>query len=821
MVTKKNFLPLFFLIKAFIVIAIMVMSFIIAFPCNAQEQQHLHEDFPNRKVRVGLYENKPKVFTNEAGRPAGIFIELLEDIAKKEKWELVYVPGEWPECLSDLKEGRIDLMPDVAFSLERDKELDFHEKEVIESWSQVYANKKKLGSTFSDLNGRRLALLKGSIQQTVLEQMINGLGYKVSIVEAYSYEEAFTLAAKGSVDMVVSNHFFGDYYYHKYGLVRTAIVFNAVSLYFATSSGVNHDLLEAIDRHLQVMKSESGSVFYKVLSHWMERPPKVVVPRYLVGIMVGICGFLILALVVILLLRRLVIIRTRHLVRVNETLRESEEKFRNIFHNHLAVKLIIDPDNGNIVEANEAAQKFYGWSGEKLRQKRIQDINLLPPEQVAAEMEKAKVSQRTSFEFRHLLADGSIRDVEVFSSRVEIKGKILLHSIVHDITEHRKLEEQYRQVQKMESVGRLAGGVAHDYNNMLNVIFCYTELALKKVEPSDHLYNYLEEILNAAKRSAEITRQLLAFARKQTINPKVLDINESVKVMLNMLRRLIGEDISLVWLPESQLWPVKIDPLQIHQIVVNLCINARDAITGGGKITIETQMVTLDEVYCADHAGFFPGDFVLLAFSDDGCGMSKETLDSIFEPFFTTKDVNQGTGLGLATVYGIVKQNNGFINVYSEPDKGTIFKIYLPRYVGTADKIKERIVMENPLGHGEKIILVEDELALRKVYQVILEKLGYQVLAAATPGEAIRMVKEHKGGIDLLITDVVMPEMNGRVLTEKMTILYPDIKTLFMSGYTADVIAHKEILDEGVNFIQKPFSKGDLAVKVREILDEK
>jgi two-component system cell cycle sensor histidine kinase/response regulator CckA len=402
----------------------------------------------------------------------------------------------------------------------------------------------------------------------------------------------------------------------------------------------------------------------------------------------------------------------------------------------------------------------------------------------------------------------------------DASGRIVNYvAVKHDITEQLKLAVQLQQAQKMESVGRLAGGVAHDFNNMLSVILGYAELALDKVAPSEPLHADLNEILIAARRSIEITRQLLAFARKQTIAPKVLDLNANVESMLKMLRRLMGEDIDLAWRPQNNLWKIKIDPSQLEQILVNLCVNARDAIGDVGKITIETHRMTFDKAYCTDHAGFVPGEFVLLAVSDDGCGMDKETLDNIFEPFFTTKDVSRGTGLGLATIYGVVKQNNGFINVYSEPGKGSTFKIYLPRHEGKTEPEQTEIVTKVPTSSGEVVLLVEDEPAIRKMGKMMLERLGYEVLATDAPDEALRLAAEHPGGIHLLVTDVIMPGMNGRDLADQMHTLYPDIKTLFMSGYTADVIAHRGVLEEGVQFIHKPFSKKDLAVKVREILD--
>jgi PAS domain S-box-containing protein len=392
---------------------------------------------------------------------------------------------------------------------------------------------------------------------------------------------------------------------------------------------------------------------------------------------------------------------------------------------------------------------------------------------------------------------------------------------LNDVTEKRKLEEQLIQSRKMESVGRLAGGVAHDFNNMLGVITGHTELALGQVEPDNPLFAHLQEIFNAARRSADLTRQLLAFARKQVVAPKVLDLNRTVEGMLKMLRRLIGENIALAWLPGPDVWPVKVDPAQIDQILVNLCVNARDAVAGAGKITIETGNSAFDDAYCVDHPGFMPGDFLLLAVSDDGLGMEVKTLDKIFEPFFTTKARGKGTGLGLATVYGIVKQNAGFINVYSEPEHGTTFRIYLPRHATEAEQ-PVKISPAPPLMQGsETILLVEDEPAILDLTQLMLKRLGYRVLTASTPGDALRIARQYDGDIHLLITDVVMPGMNGWQLAKNLLSLYPEVRYLFMSGYTGNVIAHHGVLDEGVNFIQKPFSLQRLAATVRQALDGK
>lgn len=418
--------------------------------------------------------------------------------------------------------------------------------------------------------------------------------------------------------------------------------------------------------------------------------------------------------------------------------------------------------------------------------------------------------------------DGTLYTGEMTISPVrDLSGRIVNYvAVLRDISEHLRLTAQFQQAQKMEAIGLLAGGVAHEINNMLTVILGYAELALRKVDPVQPLHADLKEIIKAATRSTEITRQLLVFARKQTIVPVVLDLNQAVESMLNMLRRLIGEDIDLVWLPAEESGTIKMDPGQINQILVNLCVNSRDAIADIGKITIETGNAVFDEAYCADHLGFVAGEYVLLTVSDDGCGMDKETSNQIFEPFFTSKEVGQGTGLGLSMVYGIVKQNNGFINVYSEPGTGTTFKIYLPRYAGQAVDVQRERVAEIPLGHGETVLVVEDEPALLKMSKIMLEKLGYRVLAAGSPAEALGLVEEHAAELHLLITDVVMPGMNGRDLAKRLHTLCPNMKILFMSGYSANVIAFQGVLAEDVNFIEKPFSMNDLAVKVAGVVRE-
>ena len=418
--------------------------------------------------------------------------------------------------------------------------------------------------------------------------------------------------------------------------------------------------------------------------------------------------------------------------------------------------------------------------------------------------------------------DGSLYTEDATISPVfDGAGRIINYvAVKRDITEHLRLSDQLQQAQKMESVGRLAGGVAHDFNNMLSVILGFTELAMEKMDPEEQLHAELDEIYKAADRSTGIVKQLLTFARKQIVSPIIIDLNDTVSGMVKMLRRLIGEDISFVWKPGADLWPVMMDPSQINQLLANLCVNARDAIHDVGTVTIETKNADIDKEYCLDHVYFKPGHYVLMTVSDTGCGMGTETIDKIFEPFFTTKEMGKGTGLGLSTVYGIVKQNNGFINVYSEPGQGTAFAIYLPRHTDKALQMETESSVElSAHGHGT-ILLVEDEPAILKMTAKMLERLGHRVLVAGSPGDAMHLAREYQGKIHLLMTDVIMPEMNGRDLAKNILTLYPGIHRLFMSGFTADVIARHGVLDAGVHFIQKPFSIKELAAKLRTVMND-
>ena len=634
-----------------------------------------------------------------------------------------------------------------------------------------------------------------------------------------------------------------------------------------------------------------------------------------------------------------------------EQLRLSESRYRSLFQNHHTVMLIVDPEDGKIVDANPAAVSYYGWDQSELCQMKISQINMLMEQDIISEMALAKKHKRNYFIFRHRLADGSIRDVEVYSGPITFSEKKLLYSIINDITERlqtekalrdserrfrsiteqvvemvfvtdntgrltyassvmeqmfgysaheakgqliagyvveeeilralvifhdtlqgcltdqihefkfmkkngslfygeihmrhyqdqdtvgliglirdttirrqseeakAKLEAQLQQSQKMEMVGRLAGGIAHDFNNMLSVILGHSEMGLELLDPSQLLYADFEAIRKAATRSADLTRQLLAFSRKQIVLPKILELNVVVEELLPMLQRLIGENIKLVWIPDSKLPLLKIDPSQIDQILINLVVNARDAITGNGTITLESRGISVSgsasEVSSTEEHGV---GYVTLFVIDDGCGIDQNDIAHIFEPFFTTKEQGKGTGLGLSTVYGIVKQNNGTIDCHSEPGKGTTFTIHLPAYRASLKTDRMSLPEQSSDKRHQTILLVEDEPSFLNLCKLMLERNGYNVLEAGTAAEAVRIAKTYPGRIELLLTDVIMPEMNGSELSKKLFATRPDLKTLFMSGFTADVITHNTLLDTSVNFIHKPFNIKSLDKAIEKIL---
>lgn len=511
--------------------------------------------------------------------------------------------------------------------------------------------------------------------------------------------------------------------------------------------------------------------------------------------------------------------------RTEQALRETEQHYRLFFDSNPLAMWVYDLDSLDFLAVNRAAITQYGYSREEFLSMTIKDIR--PAEDVSTLLGNlCHEGLNPAGTWKHRRKDNSVIDVEIISHALVFAGRNAKLVLAKDITERRRTEEalrhteeQLRQSQKLEGVGQLAGGIAHDFNNLLTVINGFCELAMRGLRPEDPLLANLEEIKKAGDRASSLTRQLLAFSRRQVLQPKTLNLDTVVTDMEKMLRRIIGENIDLRAELEPSLGNVNADPGQIEQIILNLVVNARDSMPNGGKLTIETDNVYLDREYVKNHVGTQAGPHVMLAVSDTGYGIDEETMGRIFEPFFTTKEIGKGTGLGLSTVYGIVKQSGGNIWVYSEVGRGTTFKVYLPRVDQGAEEYKSAHAARPPQG-SETILLVEDEEMLRKFARQTLATYGYEILEAPNGEEAISLSKQHVGPIHLLLTDVIMPGMNGRELATRLAEARRSLRVMFMSGYTDDAMVHQGMLDYSVVFIQKPFSPESLARKVREVLDE-
>lgn len=508
----------------------------------------------------------------------------------------------------------------------------------------------------------------------------------------------------------------------------------------------------------------------------------------------------------------------------DEKLRKSEEKLRKVVHNAPVWVMLSTLDEGRLLEVNEASLKMIGFKREEAIGRTIKELGIWDdPEDLKrfVTMLRERGSVR-DFEGKLRAKTGNVVEAVINAELIELEGEEVVISLIQDMTEHNRLEEEFRQAQKMEAIGTLAGGVAHDFNNLLTTIIGNAYLASSDLPEGDPLLEYIEDMKKAGEKAKGLTRQLLAFSRKETRMPRVLDLNETVQDMEKMLRRLVREDIELQFVPGPDLWDVYIDETQIYQVIMNLVVNARDAMPEGGTLTIETANVELDRAYFRSHGiENEPVPYVMLAVTDTGVGMDEEVRERIFEPFFTTKERDTGTGLGLSTVYGIVSQNKGYIWCYSEPGQGTTMKVYFPRAKEEPGQGGAAVEgQEGSLAGSETVLVAEDNDNVRKMAVRSLSRFGYRVLEARDGAEAIRVSQDLDGEIDLLLTDVIMPGMSGKELAERLGSMRPETKVLYMSGYTHNVILNKGVLWSGTHYIQKPFAPEVLAKKVREVLDK-
>lgn len=673
--------------------------------------------------RVGAYQNNPKIFTKENGEASGIFIDLLNEIAKRESWNLVYIECEWAECLQKLQDGQIDIMPDVAYSKERDQVFDFHPLPVVESWSQIYSDSHVPISRLSDLEGKRVAILRGSIQERVLRQTMDGYGYAVKIIEAQSFDEAFKLVAAGKADAVITNHFFGDYFYQDYGLAKTPIVFNVVPLHYATAQGKNSVLLSVINSYLNIWIKEPNSPYYQTLQKWSEKPDKKKIPKYVFIIAGGVGGLLILLAALILILRAQVRARTEHLEKANEELRKHRENLEEL------------------------------------------------------------VAERT--------------------------------------LENMKIQEQLIRSQKMEAVGELAGGISHNFNNMLAIILGTAEAILKGMGAKDPDRDKVERIIRTGKRAKDITGRLLTFARKESLDISCASLKSIMDDMVEMMKSAIGVNIKIINNAPAEGILVRGDVNLIVQALMNIGINACDAMKNGGTLTLNAGTLNVKEGSSKTRHGLLKsGDYCYISISDTGFGMPESVSRRIFEPFYTTKERGEGTGLGLSVTEGIVKMHDGMIEVESAVGKGTTMKVYLPRVMDHSICDIQLDGATRAQGDGEKILIIDDETDFTTMMTDFMELSGYAPTTANSGEEGVEILKEKYNDIDLVILDIMMPGMDGAKTFDALKYIKNDVKVILCSGHSARGTAADLMSKGALAYVQKPFDAENLLSVISEVIQK-
>jgi PAS domain S-box-containing protein len=717
----------------------------------------------------------------------------------------------WDQVMEGFRRREVDLLGAIVRTPRRDQFANFTDT-LVAVPGGIFA--RKAGPTrlaLEDLKGRKVAVVSNYTSHDLLASQHPEIQLEV----VPDVATGLVKASLGMVDAYVENLASATYYSQAAGIANLDLV-GATGFDYQWAIGVRKDwpeLRAILDKGLAAIDPKERQA---ALDRWLGiRPPAPWRPdRFAVA--AGVAAVLGLLLAVSWGWNRT-------LRRAKARADANEARFRVLFQN-LADPVYIADAAGRLIATNQQACRETGYAPDEMAQLRLADVDATGtvPE-LDATYRQVQAQPAATFQAVHRRKDGSTYPVEVSTRTIEFDGRLAVLGVARNVTERQRaaeekalLQQQLQQAMKMEAVGRLAGGVAHDFNNLLTAILGNLSLAQEHPEAAPEL---LADAQGAAERAARLTQQLLAFSRKQIIAPRVLDLNALVTEVGRMLGRLVGEEVRLVTSLAEELWLVKVDAGQLEQVLVNLAVNARDAMPGGGTLTLATSNVVLDATASARHPQARPGPFVRLTVSDTGCGMTDEVRARLFEPFFTTKAVGAGTGLGLATIYGAVRQSNGLIEVHSKPGKGTTFEILLPRAEGApAAAVEAPPARGVPTGH-ETVLLVEDEEVVRRLGARILEQLGYRVLVAGDGEAALALVGVHPVRIDLLFTDVVMPGMNGRALAERIVRLHPEAKVLFTSGHTDDAIVRHGVLEEGVAFIGKPYSPAELATKLREVLD--
>ena len=792
---------------------------------------------PREPIRIGIYDIEPLCETAVKGKERGFFIEIIKHIAEQEQWNIKYVSGSSTECFKKLDRAEIDLLAAAPYSEKRAGDYDFTRETVISTWGQVYSRTKAGIGSLLDLSGLTIGLVRDDPYNQGMRETLERFNIRCGFVEFSHSAEVFKAIEKGWVDAGTVDRLFGAAHQAEFGLERTAIILSPVELRFAAPKGKSRNLIEILDYHLKRLKGDPHSIYYGLLNQIFGMPGNSGISRWLIwGIGLALVLTL-LALGMSFFLKQQVRSKTAQLSAKNdalnteilkrqetrEALSQSEARYRSLVENTLDGYFIFEYPSGKILFLNRRICHLLGSTREEAQRRSMWEFISRKDQTPLKEKIQRLLDKRSQdakpYAFTAARKDGSTFLAETAASVTKDHGKTVILGTLRDITEQEALKRHLQHAEKMEAVGTLAGGVAHDFNNLLMGIMGNAALMAMDLDATHPHYEKLRHIEEYAQSGATLTRQLLGIARGGKYEVKALAINEVVEKTSHMFGRT-RKEISVHTDCEKLPWIVEADQGQIEQVLLNMYVNAWQAMPSGGDLYLKTENVTVGEEHIRAKQGK-QGEYVKISITDTGVGMDEKTRKRIFEPFFTTKEMGRGTGLGLASAYGIIKNHGGFINVYSEKGSGSTFSIYLPAVKPEAGRSCGNQSVERAIQKGEgTVLVVDDEEMIVDVGTCILERIGYHVLAARSGEEALKIYREKDALIDMVILDMIMPGMGGGETFERLKEIDPSVKVLLSSGYSINGQA-TEILKRGCRgFIQKPFTMVELSRKLREITSD-
>ncbi len=809
------------------------LAFLFAFIISFLALSALQAQSPT--IRVGMYQNKPLIFTDESGTPQGIYPDILNAIATEEEWQIDYVECAWSNCLELLESGEIGLMTAIAYSEERDEIFDFTQETVISNWGQIYTPRLSDIQSILDLEHKRIAILENDIHAMRLEELLDAFALQSTLVTVNDYYEVFQLVENGDVDAGVVNRLFALQNGSAYAVDKTSIIFNPLEIRFAAPAGENAGLLQAIDSHLAAMRLDQESIYYQSINRWYETGGETIfaLPDWLKWVISAAVGIALLFMMTSVVFRRQVQARTAELRRRNDELQQEiarrEQAEAEIARlatviEQAAETVLITNLKGEIVYANPYVEKATGYTIAEIRGQNLRDLyERCDQEDQFKELWQTVTDHKTwRGEFCSVHKNGSqFYERATFFPIKNAGGKIINYAAVkEDITQERAYRERSLEQERLAAVGQLAAGIAHDFNNIMTVILLYAQLARRITELPPKVEQRLFTIEEQAKRAAYLIQQILDFSRRAVLEKRPLTLAPFLKEMVKILRRTLPENISFDLVHEPNQYTIDADPTRIQQAILNLALNARDAMPEGGQITVQLDRLLVSQGGERPLPDMNPGDYVTIAVADTGTGIPADTLNHIYEPFFTTKGPGKGSGLGLAQVYGIVTQHNGYVDVQTEMGKGTTFTIYLPASPLPQDTV-QRDTAVLTTGKKETILLVEDNQETRAALLESLSMLNYQVMAAANGQEALELFDKHQAQIALVLTDIVMPIMGGRELLQALRQRYADIPIVMMTGHPMGDQLDSLMAEGMTDWLLKPLNLDKLAQLLTQLLEKR